>query len=135
MWTTIFYSLGIYFLFKEIGVFTNPKREWGINHFRNNYDSLFADANGDPELEEVAKRIRYQGAMQTLIFHLPYTLWSMVGLFSSQWVLFAALFLLRALTTKLLKVYEYPSNQLSIIRGDSFISILLITFIVLNHFQ
>lgn len=136
MWTLLFYSFGIYFLFKEIGVFVNPKREWGLLHFRKHYETLLADAQGDPELEKIIKGVRGYSAIQTLTFHLPYSIWALIGLFSSQWIWFAALSLLRVVTTRLIKRsnVDHP-NQLSIIRIDSFTSILTLIFIVFNHFQ
>jgi hypothetical protein len=66
---------------------------------------------------------------------LPYILWSLIGVFTNQWILFVMLQLLGYLKSKLLKkarLQEDIPSQLAIIRWDAFVSAVLIALIIIR---
>lgn len=131
--TTAFFLCAIYFLLKELGKFVFPWKSFARNFFRENYQSIKAAAT-TPELMESMTGLQRFCALDSIFFGIPYLIWSAAGLFSTQWLLFGALLCLGALTGVMLKRTNSAKAQISLIRLDSLVSVLILSFILSNHF-
>lgn len=122
MWSHIFYLLGLIGFFHELRYVMYPEA----------YMALQADTKKVKDLpQEETMRL---GRIYFFVL-LPYILWSLIGVFTNQWILFVMLQLLGYLKSKLLKkarLQEDIPSQLAIIRWDAFVSAVLIALIIIR---
>lgn len=122
MWSHIFYLLGLIGFFHELRYVMYPEA----------YMVLQVDTKKVKDLpQEETMRL---GRIYFFVL-LPYILWSLIGVFTNQWILFVMLQLLGYLKSKLLKkarLQEDIPSQLAIIRWDAFVSAVLIALIIIR---
>lgn len=122
----IYYILGIFFVIYETKVFFNPLKN--RIEIKSTSDKL-----KDPLVTKEEKITILKKSWKKISFHLKYLLWSVIGLFSSQYIYFLFLFLLSFLLRTFLK--NKSDNQIiTIIEIDAAISIFILVSVILNHF-
>lgn len=107
--THIFYFLGIFALLYEMVVFTDTKRIYALSK----------NIKGSKH-ENLTKN---QKAFTTLIF--LYAIWTITGLFSSQWLLFICILFLSLI----------PGKNVILLKIDAAISFCIVLFITLNKYH
>ena len=123
--TKIFYLLGIIFFIYEFSVLINP-----IKNFK------FSE-----ELEKWTKKDKKNIVLDDLkyvlylFFMLFYMIWSIIGFGTSQWFLFVGLFGLSGLDYLLKKISDNYNYKIFILLLDSLLSVLLLGYIISNHFH
>jgi hypothetical protein len=117
MWSFIFYAMGFVFLFHEISVLMEPSRAyWSLKGFMEEDD--------DEKKEEHLKNIPGIGGLGMIL----YVIWGIIGLFTSQFIFFALLFVISFISkTK----FPYNTGKILFII-DSLISIIIIFLIMWN---
>lgn len=118
-----FFALGVYPLYMELRTIIFPKRDFDReNRIINDME------------DENVENIDRSDAI-SLIMDFLYLGWIGVGLLTSQWKLFAVIFILLFAKSKLNKVVKNEKYRLWIYWADAFISAIVIGFIMYNHYS
>ena len=110
---TLFYLLSFIPLLSELNVFVNT------NEYKKERDAWIQDSK-DKKYDEWSSQSKYMA-----IIHLIYMAWLLIGLLSFQWLAFVAILILTLI----------PKKRIWYMKIDSFLTVLIIIFIILNHFH
>lgn len=135
--TYSFYLFGVVVLFYEmlkLGGF-NPH-----SILKDATDKAKLEQDKNKELEATLEEPSFSDqialvltAFALIIWTLVYFSWSIIGLFTSQWEIFLALFILSLATGAVAKIFK---NHISIIlKVDAFITVILLVFMLINRFH
>lgn len=105
---TLFYILAIFPLIYEFIIILNIKKS---HHFINN-----ALEKGVSEMNEKEKNFT--------ILNFLYFIWNMIGMLSSSWLMFSLIFILALI----------PQKNIYIRFLDSFLTSLILIFVLINYF-
>jgi len=120
--TTLFYLMTVPFIIWELYVIIKSEK---LCKFKDEIDSY---RKGDP----INTQFLIKGSILTVV-HVLYIIWAFIGLFSSNALYFALLFLLSLFTYAISK-YSYKSYEADIKRGDAMLSLIILVSIFLRYF-
>ena len=120
--TTLFYLITVPFIIWELYVIIKSEK---LCKFK---DEIGSYKKGDP----INIQYLIKGSVLAVV-HILYMIWAFVGLFSSNALYFALLFLLSLFTYAISK-YSYKSYEADIKRGDAMLSLIILVSIFLRHF-
>jgi hypothetical protein len=137
--TYSFYLCGVGFLLYEI------LKIQGLSLFEslNNYaekakeeQEKNAELEASGKMSEIKIEAQISYSIIALLFagwSIAYAVWTLIGLFSSQWVLFLAILILSIVVGAIAKVFK---NRLSLImRVDAIITVIILVFMFINRFH
>jgi len=120
--TTLFYLMTVPFIIWELYVIIKSEK---LCKFKDEIDSY---RKGDP----INTQFLIKGSILTVV-HILYIIWAFIGLFSSNALYFALLFLLSLFTYTISK-HSYKSYEADIKRGDAMLSLIILVSIFLRYF-
>ena len=138
----LFYLIGFLFIIHELSVLRNPKSYLKKIRSLKKSDETENEFDSKPKVS-VTKKVwtelseEEKNVIRLAIFSLFYFVWLVIGCcFSGQWIGFISLTAFGLLMGHIrIKYDKNTSMSLSIIEFDSFISALVITFLIINHFH
>lgn len=134
-----FYFIGIIFIVYEVLKVMGLNPKIILDDLEKKSDK---EVESNKELDETDKTAEKKMTDQTafgafgclyVIWVLMYLTWGLVGLMSSQWVFFLALFALSFIVGVMISLFK--DYQKLIFRVDAFITVMLMVFMLLNRFH
>lgn len=115
----LFYGMSLLFILWEIKKFVEPHK---VVDFKNKFKE-----SGFVEFDEMDFSNNYhKNLFKFSLFHAVYLLWTLIGLFLNQWLIFLTLFLLR---------FFSDCETVSSTRVDAILKMGLLIFLILNKFH
>lgn len=126
----VFVALGVFPFLLELLIFLTP---YGYYSKRRIYIDEFLPRLKADEIQKLPLETRKEG-MSFILNQLKYFIWAIIGVFTSLQYFFVALFLLSLLMKKLDTKENSIKAQITLIRIDSLISLLIIAALIYYHF-
>lgn len=128
--THIFYLLGIIFLWKELVFLVQPITETNeIKRFK-----VLSAEHKDKHWDDYSKE--FKSIIKHKSFDIIIVLWFLIGLFSSQWIIFLFLLVFNfIIISPLSKVLRYSMGYVILHWFNSLIGLIIGVFIIINKYH